>query len=52
MIVKQYYLLRKIWMLTGNTIVYIIGIYIVITVNYCKCIVLLYCPLNLYRYVQ
>ena len=38
-----------IWMLTVN--VYIIVIYDVITVDYCKCI-LLYSPLNSYLYVH
>ena len=38
-----------IWMLTVN--VYIIVIYEVITVDYCKCI-LLYSPLNSYLYVH
>ena len=38
-----------IWMLTLN--VYIIVIYVVITVDYCKCI-LLYSPLNSYFYVH
>ena len=38
-----------IWMLTVN--VYIIVIYDVITVDYCKCI-LLYSPLNSFLYVH
>ena len=41
--------LEAIWMLTVN--VYIIVIYVVITVDYCKC-TLLYCPLNSYLYVH
>ena len=31
---------------------YIIVIYVVITVNYCKCMLLLYSPLNSYLYVH
>ena len=38
-----------IWMMTENN-VYIFVIYIVITVNYCKCMLLLYSPLNSYIY--
>ena len=38
-------------MLTVNNNVYIIVIYVVIIVNYCKCI-LLYSPLNSYLYVH
>ena len=38
-------------MLTVNNNVYIIVIYVVITVNYCKCI-FLYSPLNSYLYVH
>ena len=41
-----------IWMLTENNNVYIIVISVVITVNYCKSIVLLYSPLNSYLYVH
>ena len=39
-----------IWMLTENNNVHIIVIYVGITVNYCKCI-LLYSLLNSYLYV-
>ena len=38
-------------MLTENNL-YIIVIYVVITVNYCKSIVLLYSPLTSYLYVH
>ena len=38
--------------LTENNHVYIIVISVVITVNYCKCIILLYRPLNSYLYVH
>ena len=31
---------------------YIIVIYVVITVNYCRCMLLLYSPLNSYLYVH
>ena len=41
-----------IWMLTENNNVYIIVIYVVITVNYCKIMLLLYGPLNSYLYVH
>ena len=40
-----------ICMLIGNNL-YIIVVYVVITVKYCKSIVLLYSPLNLYLYVH
>ena len=40
-----------IWMMTENN-VYIIVIYVVISVNYCKSIVLLYSLLNSYLYVK
>ena len=40
-----------IWMLSENN-VYIIVIYVVITVNYCKLMLLLYSPLNSYLYVH
>ena len=36
---------------TANNNVYIIVIYVIITLNYCKCI-LLYSPLNSYLYVH
>ena len=47
--VKSNVIYTTIWMLTVN--VYIIVIYDVITVDYCKCI-LLYSPLNSYLYVH
>ena len=47
--VKNNVIYTTIWMLTVN--VYIIVIYDVITVDYCKCI-LLYSPLNSYLYVH
>ena len=40
-----------LWMLSENN-VYIIVSYVVITVNYCKCMLLLYSPLNSYVYVH
>ena len=39
-------------MLTVNNNVYIIVISVEITVNYCKCILLFYIPLNSYGYVH
>ena len=47
--VKTMLITQHIWLLTVN--VYIIVIYDVITINYCKCI-LLYSPLNSYLYVH
>ena len=41
-----------IWILTENNNVYIIAMYVVITVNYCKCLLFLYSPLNSYHYVE
>ena len=38
-------------MLSENSF-YIIVTYVVITVNYCKCMLLLYSPLNSYLYVH
>ena len=38
------------WMLINN--VYIIVIYVIITVNYWKCMLSLYSPLNSYLYVH
>ena len=49
MSVKNNVIYTTIWMLTVN--VYTIVIYDVITVDYCKCIVL-YSPLNSYLYVH
>ena len=51
--VKTMLFYTTIWMLTGNNnvcIVHIIGISVLITVKYCKCI-LLFSPLNSYLYV-